>query len=264
MSDFERSLKNVKNIIFGLDRTVWRWNELNPGAKDTIQELKTKGKNIFYVTNNSLLTRQEMAKKLSNMGLKTETDHIISSSFTAAQYFQSNDIGRVYCLGEQGLVDELDAQHIENSEDARAVVVGLDRNATYWKIAKAAERVADGASLYTLGLGYQFQAGDRTLPGSRVLWEAVKQTADIEEATHLGKPSDTMISAVKDAFPIVPERTLVVGDSIHADVVFGNKMGVKTGLVLGGRDNKEDLEDISGLEVPNFVFESIERLLVKI
>lgn len=263
MSDFERNLTDIKNVIFDLDGTVWRWNELKPGAKDTIQELKAKGKNIFYVTNNSLLTRKELAKKLTNMGLDTGTDEIVSSGFAAAQYFQSNDIKRVYCIGEQGLIDELDNQHIKNSEEARTVVVGLDRNATYWKIAKAAERVADGASLYTLGLGYQFQAGDRTLPGNRVLWEAVKQTADISEATHLGKPSDTMISAAKEAFPLVPERTLVVGDSIHSDVMFGNKMGVKTGLVLGGQTDKEDLEDVSGLEVPNFVFESIERLLVK-
>lgn len=263
MSNFERSLKNIKNVIFDLDGTVWHWNELAPGAKDTIQELKSKGKNVYYVTNNSLLKRSELAKKLTNMGIKTQTDHIISSPFTAAKYFQSNDIGRVYCLGEQGVIDELDNQHIENSEEARAVLVGLDRNATYWKIAKAAERVADGASLYTLGLGHQFQAGDRTLPGSRVLWEAVQNTASIDKATHIGKPSDMMIKTVKDAFPIVPERTLVVGDNIHADIVFGNKMGVKTGLVLGNGTDKTDLEDISGLEVPNFVFESIERILVK-
>jgi len=134
-------LEQVSNFIFDLDNTVWYWNRLAPGVKETIRKLKARDKRIFYATNNSLLTRQGFADKLTNLGLNTEPDHIVSSSYVAARVFAANNIQHVHAVGEQGLVEQLEQEHVNIRENADHVVIGFDRNFTFWKMAKAAELV---------------------------------------------------------------------------------------------------------------------------
>ena len=260
----QNDLKDVKNFILDLDGTVWHWNKLIPGVKETIRRLEAKGKNVYYLTNNSILTRKEFAEKLSNMGLKTSTDEVLCSSYATAQTFARNNIGEVYAIGEQGLIDELEREHIKKSKDADHVVVGLDRNFSYWKMADAADMIRDGAKFWSTALGENFRAGDRMLPGTGALVEAVKKAADTDDVEIVGKPSDHMVKIIKDEFPIYPERTVLIGDHIHSDIVTGNKLGIKTGLVLGGTSRKEELREVEGLEVPNFVFKDFKRILRKV
>ncbi len=260
----EEDLKDVKHFIFDLDGTVWHWNRLIPGVKQTIRRLEAKGKNIYFLTNNSILTRKEFAEKLSDLGLKTEVDNVLCTSYATAQVFADRNIDEAYVIGEKGLLDELGREHITKSEDADHVIVGVDRNFSYWKMAKAAEAIRYGAKLWTTAYGENFRAGDRMLPGTGAILESVKRAAETEEAELVGKPSDHMVKIIKDEFPIFRERTALIGDHIHTDVVTGNKMGIKTGLVLGGTSKKEDLRDIENIEKPNFVFKDFKRILKKV
>ncbi len=257
----KENLKDVKNFIFDLDGTIWHWNKLVPDVQRTIRRLKSKGKNIFYVTNNSILTRKEFAEKLTNLGLRTKTENVISSSYVAAQVFSKKNIDEVYTIGEKGLIDELEKEHISKSKDADHVLVGMDRNFSYWKMAKAAEAIRYGAKLWTTAYGENFRAGDRVLPGTASLVESIKIAAGVEESESIGKPSKYMINIIKDEFPVYKGRTAFIGDNIHTDVVTGNKMGIKTGLVLGGTSSKDDLANVEGVEVPNFVFKEFKRIL---
>lgn len=259
-----RDLKDVKNFIFDLDGTVWHWNRLIPDVKNTIRKLESKGKNVFYLTNNSILTRKGFSEKLSSLGLKTKPEEVLCSSYATAQTFARKGIDSVYAVGEQGLIDELQREHIKKTEDAEHVVVGVDRNFNYWKLAKAADAVRDGAKFWSTALGENFRAGDRMLPGTGSLVEAVKEASGANEVEIIGKPSDHMVKIIKDEFPIIPDRTVLIGDHIQSDIVTGNKMGIKTGLVLGGTSKKSDLKDIDGLETPNFVFKDFKRILRKV
>lgn len=260
----EQNLKDVKNFIFDLDSTVWHWNRLIPGVKQTIRRLEAKGKDIYYVTNNSILTRKEFAEKLSDLGLKTKEDNVICSSYVAAQVFADKNIDSVYAIGEKGLLDELGREHITKSDDADHVIVGVDRNFSYWKMAKAAEAIRYGAKLWTTAYGENFRAGDRILPGTGALLESVKKSADVEDAEIIGKPSDHMVKIIRDEFPILTNRTVLIGDHLQTDIVTGNKLGIKTGLVLGGTSKKEDLSGIESIERPNFVFKDFKRILRKV
>ncbi len=264
MPDDEKTLENVKNFVFDLDHTVWYWSELAPGVKRTIRRLKANNKRVFYATNNSLLTREELAKKLSDLGLKTKQEHIISSPYVAAKTFVQKGIEEVYAVGESGLVDELEAEHIKTSKDADHVVVGMDRNFSFWKAAQAADLVREGADLWTVGQGSVFRAGDRYLPGTKALLNTVITASGADEVRNAGKPSRFFFKRVKEEFPIMPGNAVFIGDSIQTDVVLGNKLGLKTGLVLSGLSSEEDVRDVDGLEVPDFVFRSFDRITRKL
>jgi len=264
MSNYERSLKDVDTFIFDLDYTVWHWNRLIPNVKDTIQDLRSKGKDIYYVTNNSLLRRQGFAEKLTEMGLKTDEDHVMSSSYVAAKVLQEAGVSSVYAIGEQALSDELEARDIQTSKNANNVLVGYDRNFNFWKMSRAAELVRSGANFYTCGLSRTWKTGTRTLPGSKSITASISIAAGEAEPDVLGKPSKHMGDVLRQEFPIEPGNTVLIGDDVRADVSLGNRMGITTGLVLGGETEKQELQEVAGLQVPDYVFQQFERILMKV
>jgi HAD superfamily hydrolase (TIGR01450 family) len=264
MPDSGRSLKDVTYFIFDLDHTIWHWNTLIPGVKDTVRKLKSRNKEVVYLTNNSLLSREEFARKLSGMGLKTDPEEVISSAYVAAQTLSDQGVEEVYAVGEQGLIDELEAEDIQTSKEADDVLVGFDRNFTYWKMAQAAELLRDGASLWVTGKGSKFTTEGRTLPGDLPIIESISIAAGGAEYTQVGKPSEYMQDVVKDEFPVVPKRSILIGDHMESDVVMGNRLGIATGLVRGGETEKSDLKDLSAEETPDYVFEEFKRILRKI
>lgn len=263
MAKFKKSLKSVKNFVFDLDSTLWKWSELVPGAKKTVNKLKKEGKKVYVVTNNNLLTRAGIAHRLNKLGLSIKQGSILTSGYVAAQILSDRGVNRVYILGEQGLIDELEAKDIKISDSVKDVVVALDRNTNYWKLAKAAKLINKGANFWTTGNDAVLDVGKRKIPGEGAYIEALK-TITGQEPELLGKPSDYMKDALSDKFGLYPEKTILIGDSLRSDIALGNKLGLRTGLVLGGESSKNDLKEANGIEVPNFVFQDIKRILRKV
>lgn len=51
---------------------LWIWSEIISGSPQAINRLKEIGKKIFYVTNNSTKTREELYKKSQDMGYNSD------------------------------------------------------------------------------------------------------------------------------------------------------------------------------------------------
>lgn len=261
---YERTLKDVQNFVFDLDGTIWEWNRLKDGVQETIEDLEERGKNIYYLTNNSVLKRDGYAEKLNDLGLAVSQEQVISVSYIASQVFDEQDIRKVYTVTEEGFRDELERNSITHSEEAEHVVIGVDRNFSYWKAATAADLVRDGAKLWAACLDDAWNAGDRTLPGAGALLQTVRRAADTDEVAVLGKPSEYTRDIVKEEWNLLAGNTIVIGDNLKSDVVLGNRMGYMTGLVLGGASSEEDLNDAGPHEKPNIVFREFERIMMKV
>lgn len=263
---YERSLKDVENIVLDLDGTVWEWNRLKEGVKSTIETLESNGKTVTYLTNNAVLRRSQYAEKLREMGLKADTSDVLCGSTIAAKALQAEGVSSVFAIGEEGLRAELREHNISHSEEADHVLVAVDRNLSYWKIAQAVDRLRTGAQLWVTGEDPYWWAGDRQMPGTASIANAVRTAAALDDGagTVTGKPSEYAMQAVRDAWGFRPPNTIIVGDSIHTDVVFGNHMGFMTGVVLGGNTDRDDLEDLDDFEMPDIVFRSFKRIVMKI
>lgn len=261
---YERTLEDVENFVFDLDGTVWEWNRLKDGVEETIEELQDRGKEIYYVTNNSIMGRDRYAEKLSDLGLRTSPDRIISASLIAAETFDRLGVRKVFTVAEEGFRDELGRKGIKHSDDADHVCVAVDRNFSFWKMADAADLVRDGAELWVTSVDPFWWAGDRALPGARSLVEPVKMTADVDDARVLGKPSKHARQVIKDEWHLRPANTILIGDSLRSDVVTGNRLGFNTGLVLGGASEEDDLNEAGPHEKPTLVFREFERILMKV
>ncbi|MDY6768963.1 MAG: HAD-IIA family hydrolase [Candidatus Nanohaloarchaea archaeon] len=261
---YERTLEDVDNFVFDLDGTVWEWNRLKPGVKETIEDLRGRGKDIYFFTNNAIMQREAYAEKLADLGIDTSPGRVLSVSYIAARVFDGEDVRSVYTVAEEGFRDELKKQGIKHSEDASHVAVAVDRNFSYWKAAKAAELVRNGATFWCTSVDPYWWAGDRYLPGAYALAETVKLAADTDTMKVLGKPSEHARKTMKAEWKLMPGNTIVIGDNMKSDIVLGNRMGYKTGLVLGGVSDEEDLNDAGPHEKPNLVFRDFERILMKV
>lgn len=251
----DKKFAGFDNFLFDLDGTVWRWTELIPGVLKVFQILKRMEKNILFVTNNVLLTREGFAKKLQNFGVSTRAQQIINPSLVAVQVCKGK---KVFCLGE-GLITELRKEKIR-TVDAKpdVVLIGEDRTITYDKLAKASQ-FAETAKFYKTAIGGVFIYGNKKLPGTGAIAKAVEFTCG-KEAELIGKPSKYMQNILRE-LKLEPEKTILFGDECNSDIALGNRLGFRTVLVLSGRDTEGDYLAARGESEPSMVLKSIAEIM---
>ena len=89
-------LNDYRNFFFDLDRTLWNWDTTLIGAGDLIDTLNDAGKNVYFHTDNTLLSRKAYAEKLSSMGIRTNKENILTSGYVAAEILSKENINHPY------------------------------------------------------------------------------------------------------------------------------------------------------------------------
>ncbi|CAL2251041.1 unnamed protein product [Prunus armeniaca] len=151
-------LDSVQAFLFDCDGVIWKGDQLIDGVPETLHMLRSKGKKLVFVTNNSTKSRSQYANKFLSLGISVTEDEIFSSSFAAAMYLQLINFPqhkKVYVIGEQGILEELQLAGFtalggpedgkktaqlksnclfEHDKSVGAVVVGLDQYINYYKL----------------------------------------------------------------------------------------------------------------------------------
>jgi len=71
----------------------------------------------------------------------------------------------------------------------------------------------------------------------------------------------TNISFVTCSTKLDPARTVIVGDRLNTDILFGRRYGLRTVLVFSGVTQRGDLPPASQEQLPEFICDSIASLL---
>lgn len=117
-SSQQLSIENAKELVnsvdaflFDCDGVIWKGDKLIDGVPQTLDMLRSLGKKLVFVTNNSTKSRRKYAEKFHSLGIPVNEDEIFSSSFAAAMYLKVNDFPiekKVYVIGEEGILEELE------------------------------------------------------------------------------------------------------------------------------------------------------------
>ncbi|MEA2003846.1 MAG: HAD hydrolase-like protein [archaeon] len=250
----------IRTFIFDINGTVMQWNRLNPHMEKLISTLKKRHKKVYYVTDNCVLTRLQMAEKLTKLGIKTQEKDIISSGYVAACYFESKGIDKVYVAGERGLVSELGEKGVRISEDADHVILSIDRNFNYMKLKKVGDLAQKGAKLYATGVNRNWYIDDEVYPAEMPIIDAVKKYTG-KDIMLFGMPSFEMKAKLLEDIFLFPEDTLLIGDNLATNIKFGNMCCFRTGLVLTGESEEHDLSKISADEKPTVVIRDVRNII---
>ncbi|KAJ1025892.1 hypothetical protein NDA16_002518 [Ustilago loliicola] len=166
-SDYESLLAKYDTFLFDCDGVLWSGDETIPGIVSVLQKLRSRGKQIIFVTNNASKSRATYLKKFAGLNIQADIDEVFSSSYASAVYLKKvlnfPEDRKVYVIGMHGIEEELDALGIkhcggsdpndnkflpaldftslQNDEaidpKVGAVVCGFDMHMSYLKLAKA-------------------------------------------------------------------------------------------------------------------------------
>jgi 4-nitrophenyl phosphatase len=247
-------------LLIDLDGVVYTGDTPIPGAPDFFRYLTESGRRFQCITNNSTLTAEQYAQKLTGMGIAVEPEQVLTSSQATAVYLRQRfPAGTpVLPIGEQGLLRALLSQGFRLTERAPEVVVcGLDRRLTYDRLRQACAAIRAGAPLVGTNPDLALPTEAGFLPGNGAVL-AYLQAATGVAPTVIGKPQATMLQVAMERLGVTPAETGIVGDGLLTDILAGSRAGVTTILVLTGVSRRDDLP--SAPARPDFVFDDLPAL----
>lgn len=241
----------VRLVIFDLDGVVYRGVEPIEGAVELIDWLHASAVSVRFATNNSMVTRDGYVERLAQMGISAAASEIVTSTSATVEHLARHapDVRRVLAVGAPGMRDELAAAGLEvvlaaeaasrgyvasqAAEGFDAVIVGLDPEVDYGRLAVAVSAVAAGARLIATNADARYPTPVGFLPGAGAILAAIS-AASGATPTVIGKPAPAMFEAILEPSGVAAEEAVVVGDNPAADVVGAHAAGMAAILVLTG------------------------------
>lgn len=249
--------------LFDLDGTIYLGERIIPGAKETIETLKSLKKKIVYLSNKPIQTRENYAAKLNRLGIPTKPAEVINSSLAMARWLSSQARGTtIFVVGEPPLIAEMAQAGFRISEDPEEiqyVVASFDRTFDYRKLNIALQAIKRGAHFVATNPDRTCPVEGGEIPDCAAMVGAIEGATGKKVETIVGKPSDIMIRVAVDFMGLQPKECLFVGDRLETDVFMGKKAGMATALVLTGVTHRERLKK-SNIQ-PDYVWENVAEMI---
>ncbi len=256
-------LKNHRGLIDGVQQTV-----------DFIRE---RGIALRILTNDASRSQQEQFAVFRRLGLQSiEQEEIITSGMLAKQYLQHKvKSGKIAYLGTENAASYIlesgntsipaSEVDLDRADEIDAFVFlddeGFDWNRDINTTVNLLRRKAMPVIVANSDKLYPVSRNDVALATGSVaqLVESILNRSFI----HFGKPDSQMFmyafGHLNQQGQYDRDDILMVGDTLHTDILGGNKFGLKTTLVLSGNTSGRNaglLINSTGI-IPDYICESI-------
>ncbi|RHW42874.1 TIGR01457 family HAD-type hydrolase [Neobacillus notoginsengisoli] len=228
-------MKQYKGYLIDLDGTMYKGSERIEAASDFVNRLKSKGIPYLFVTNNSTRRPEQVAEKLRSFDISADSSQVFTTSQATASYIAEQKAGaKVYMIGEEGLAHALKEQRlVPAGKDADYVVVGLDRDVTYEKLAVACLAVRNGAIFLSTNGDIAIPTERGLMPGNGSITSVIAVSTQVNPM-FIGKPEAIIMEQALEVLGTAKEETLMVGDYYDTDILAGMNAGLDTLLVHTG------------------------------
>lgn len=268
----------VSLVIFDLDGVVYRGHEPITGARELVDSLRVAGVSVRFATNNSMVARSGYVERLAGMGIESAENEIVTSTSATVEHLERHapEVRSVLAIGADGMMEELRAAGLEvvmagdatwaghdGGQLARgfdAVIVGLDPEVDYRRIAVAMRAVVDGALLIATNADTRYPTAAGFLPGAGSIVAALAMATGATPLV-IGKPSPAMFLAILEATGVAGSETVVIGDNPDADIVGAHRAGCSAILVLTGVADAGLAKSLDGERRPDAVAEDPAAVL---
>ena len=277
LSDFKTVAADYKIIFFDAFGVLKNSEGILPGIETTFDWLRENGKNYYVLTNDASRGPHELAESYHKQGLYAVTaERIISSGMLAREYLDLKvHNGTVAYLGTEKSAHYLETTglktlpisqvDLKDVADINALVLlddeGFDWNTDLTKTVNL---------LRKRNIPVIVANTDATYPVSKTrIAIAIGAVAKMIEGIvgkkfiRFGKPDAQLFmfayERLEHADQVSKRDILMVGDTLHTDILGGNKFGLDTVLVLTGNTQPQDAEmqiRSTGI-IPTFVCKSV-------
>lgn len=275
-------------VLTDCDGVLWTVFDPIPGIATTLARLRSHGKTIRYITNNSVRTLASYSTQFHSLGVDLDPVDLIHPARSIVRYLRSIRFqGLIYCLATESfkrvlredggfkLIDGPDdpleesfkriIATVHDRAPVRAVVVDVDFNVNYPKLLRAELYLRQDPTNCLLIAGATDKVlhvkRDFNLAGPGHFLEILEQSTG-RRAVVLGKPGLPLAKQVVEGDEIIdPRRVLMVGDMMEQDMAFGARCGFQRLLVLSGGASREAMLQQADAEcVPDYYADSLADL----
>ncbi len=238
-------MKKYRGFLIDLDGTVYKGTEKIEEAITFVKELEKRKLPYLFLTNNSTKHPKDVSEKLVEMGVPSTTEHVFTTSMATASYIKEQQAdAKVFAIGEEGLHAALKEVGLEVvDDDADVVVMGLDRELNYEKLAVGALNIRNGAKFVATNGDVALPTERGFLPGAGSLISVLSVTTGVTPK-FIGKPEAIIVEQALEVLGTKKEETLMVGDNYDTDILAGINAGIDSLLVHTGVTTKAHLEKI--------------------
>ncbi|HEX7059405.1 MAG TPA: HAD-IIA family hydrolase [Solirubrobacterales bacterium] len=241
-------MDELDGFLIDLDGVVWEGADLIPGAVEAITALLGQGKEIVFVTNNSVRAPARYAERLREAGIAVADERVVTAGATTAE-LAAERMGHgatAFVIGAPGFKETVAAAGLELldgqvGQDADAVVVSGHREFDYAELLTATRALQGGAALFATSRDPTLPMPGGAWPGTGATLAAI-ETASGKRAEIGGKPERHLFDLARKLIGEA-ERVAMVGDRIASDIEGGRRAGLETILVLTGATSREEAAD---------------------
>jgi HAD superfamily hydrolase (TIGR01450 family) len=259
-------------LLVDLDGVVYRGTEPVSGVAAVLAARQAAGDDVVYVTNNSMWYRTDYVTRLEAMGAPVSPDRIITSARAVALYLRDVQppVHTALVVGGLGLVHELRDVGIEvvysgdaaerwavNGRDAAAavgavdaVVVGLDLDFAYARLACAAAAIRAGARFVAANRDPVYPLEKGLMPGSGAIVAAIETAAGSAPVVSVGKPGPLLLEVAARAAGTDVAQAVMIGDSLVTDVPAARSVGARSVLMLTGVTTRAEVAALPAQDRP--------------
>lgn len=253
---------DYEGAVIDLDGTVYRGDELLPGAAAAVEDLRDAGVRTVFFSNNPTRSREEYADRLGAMGIDVRPEAVLSAGTVTTRFLaEEHADDPVFVVGDDGLRRQFRAAGIDLVADATTadvLVASWDREFGYGDMLAGYRALEAGAAFYGTDPDRLVPAEEGMVPGSGAIVNAIGGVLGREPDRVLGKPSPEAQQAVLEALGVPADRCVLVGDRLETDVKLGENAGMTTVLVRTGASTDADVT-ASDVE-PDHVIDSLADL----
>lgn len=253
--------------LLDLDGVLYRGAEPVEHAAASVAAAKAAGMRLAYVTNNASRHPGAVAAHLSELGMPTEPDEVVTSAQAAARTVarQVPTGSAVLVLGTDALSETVEAaglrpvRTVEQAGTAgvAAVVQGLAPTTSMTDLAEATVALRQGALWVAGNTDASLPSPRGLLPGNGAFVQLLG-TLTGRQPLVAGKPDPAL--HVESVERVQATRPLVVGDRLDTDVLGAVRGGADSLLVLTGVTTVDELAEAPRGMRPTYVASDLRGL----
>jgi len=277
----------IRCVIFDADGVLIHGKTPHPGAIELLDWIRTTGRSLLILTNNSSTARSKYAARMRRLGFHIHRSEIVTSGYLTARYFVECQRSRpwpqfgvrhphIFVVGGNGIPAEFKAvgvhatltRSVQDPRRPNFVIAGIDRSLTYAKIARAQRAIArEGALFIATNQDPTFPVEDGFQPGAGTIVSAIATAAGRPPDIVIGKPQPLAMQITLETAGCKAGEVLMVGDRLDTDIEVSRRAGVYSVLVLSGVTTSARLRLVTNpMQRPDRVIRDVNglrRLLIR-
>jgi HAD superfamily hydrolase (TIGR01458 family) len=243
-------------VLVDIDGVLYVGDEPIAGAVAALEELRALSSGLRLLTNTTSKSRRQIVEHLHELGFDVARDEVLTPAALAVRHCQEREYRSVKLLVGEALRDDLtELSDAASGGAVDAVILGdLGDGFTPEILNEAFRLLMEGAELVALQHNRYWRRPDGLVLDVGA-YSAALEYATAKEAVVVGKPAPAFFGAALADLNAPPDRAVMIGDDIEADVGGAIAAGLRGILVRTGK-YREDTLEASGVR-PTEIVDSI-------